>query len=177
MSCSSNAQVASQTAVTNYISDYYSTPDFWTVQQSAAKVISSINAWLYQQAHNGGVNADGWLTTFRSLIIVSHTAHLLHAGDTRIYLLRDNELELLTRDHSYQGGGESYLTRALGVERHLDLDYKSLKVKVGDRFLLTTDGVHDTLNHKDLTELVSEKNDNLEAIAKNIGEVLSLIHI
>ncbi|RVU85565.1 bifunctional protein-serine/threonine kinase/phosphatase [Leucothrix sargassi] len=171
VSCSANAQVASQTAVTNYISDYYSTPDFWTVKQSAAKVISSINAWLYQQGLNSGINADGWITTFSSLIIKSHTAHILHAGDSRIYLLRNQQLELLTQDHSYQGGGESYLTRALGIERHLDLDYKSLKVQVGDRFLLTTDGIHDTLSHKELTELVAQNNNNLEATAKNMGQL------
>ncbi|PWQ94677.1 bifunctional protein-serine/threonine kinase/phosphatase [Leucothrix arctica] len=171
VSCSSHAQLASQTAVTNFMSDYYSTPDFWNVQQSAAKVIGSINSWLYQQGHSSSTKSDGWITTFSSLIIKSHTAHLLHAGDSRIYLLRNNELELLTQDHSYQGGGESYLTRALGIERHLDLDYKSLKVQVGDRFLLTTDGVHDTLNHKDLTELASQKGSSLEEVATHIGNV------
>ena len=170
VSCSANAQMASQTAVTNYISDYYSTPDFWTVQQSAVKVISSINSWLYQQGHNSGVKTDGWITTFSSLIIKSHTAHLLHVGDSRIYLLRNNELELLTQDHSYQGGGGSYLTRALGIERHLDLDYKSLKVQLGDRFLLTTDGIHDTLSPKEITELLSDKSNDLESISKKMGE-------
>jgi protein phosphatase len=170
VSCSSNAQLASQTAVTNFISDYYSTPDFWNVQQSAAKVISSINSWLHQQGQNSGTKADGWITTFSSLIIKSHTAHLLHVGDSRIYLYRNNELEQLTQDHSYQGGGESYLTRALGIERHFELDYKSLKVQVGDRFLLTTDGIHDTLNSKALSAFLGNKDDNLEAIATDMGK-------
>ena len=108
VSCSDNAQVASQTAATNFVSDYFSTPDFWTVQQSASKVIGSINSWLHQQSLNlaggraGQTHSDGFVTTFSSIIVKSHTAHILHCGDSRIYLLRDGELECLTKDHCYR---------------------------------------------------------------------------
>lgn len=170
VSCSDNAQIASQTAVTNFTSDYFSTPDFWPVQQSASKVIGSINSWLHQQTRLYQTNSDSFVTTFSALIIKSHTAHILHVGDSRVYLLRDNELECLTQDHCYQRGGENYLTRALGIENKLDLDYRSHKVKLGDRFLLTTDGVHDALSHKVLTQLSTNTESNLEALANNIGQ-------
>jgi len=172
VSCSDNAQVASQTAVTNFISDYFSTPDFWTVEQSASKVIGSINSWLFEQnRHNqGNTRADSFVTTFSSLVVKSHTAHIMHCGDSRIYLIRDGEMECLTTDHCYRKGGENYLTRALGIENRLDLDYRSLKVHLGDRFLLTTDGVHEALPNKKLLELACKPNIDIETLAKEIGD-------
>ena len=58
-SCSENAQLASETSVTHFISDYYSTPDTWPVKTAAARVLSALNSWLYHHgkqsslAHNG----------------------------------------------------------------------------------------------------------------------------
>ena len=170
VSCSVNAQLASHTAVNNFVTDYFSTPDFWTVEQSASKVIGSINSWLYQQGAQKQTRVDGFVTTFSALIIKSHTAHILHAGDSRIYLLRDDDLVQLTKDHSYFQGDQSYLTRALGIDSSLNLDYKSLPIKLADRYLLTTDGVHDTLSHEELKALADQKSNDLEGIAKQIGE-------
>jgi len=169
VSCSENAKLASHTAVNNFALDYFSTPDFWTVEQSASKVIGSINSWLYQQGAQRHTRVDGFVTTFSALIIKSHTAHLLHVGDSRIYLLRDNKLELLTTDHCYQQGDQNYLTRALGIESGLNLDYRSLSIKLNDRYVLTTDGVHDTLSHEELEALVNTKTDDLETLAQDIG--------
>ena len=166
---STNAQLASQTAATNFIADYFNTPDFWTVKQSASRVISAINSWLYQQGRHDSTRADGYVTTFSALIIKSHTAHVLHTGDSRIYLLRNNNLELLTRDHSYKGANQSVLSRALGIEPRLELDYTSLQVQLGDRFILTTDGVHDTLSSSQLITLFSQP-DTLEQVALNVGK-------
>ena len=170
VSCSQNAQLASQTAVNNFAIDYFSTPDFWTVEQSASKVIGSINSWLYQQGAHKQTRVDGYVTTFSALIIKSHTAHILHAGDSRIYLFRDGRLELLTNDHSYQQGDQNYLTRALGIENNLNLDYKSLGIKLNDRYFLTTDGVHDTLSEQQLIEHLTKQTEDLEGLAKEIGE-------
>ncbi|MBL4670650.1 MAG: bifunctional protein-serine/threonine kinase/phosphatase [Arenicella sp.] len=170
VSCSENAKLASQTAVNNFAIDYFSTPDFWTVEQSASKVIGSINSWLYQQGAQKHTRVDGFVTTFSALIIKSHTAHILHVGDSRIYLLRDNKLELITHDHTYQKGDQSYLTRALGIESSLNLDYRSLSIKLNDRYLLTTDGVHDSLTHDELEALANTQADNIEELAKNIGQ-------
>ncbi len=178
VSCSANAQEASQTAVTNFIADYFSTPDFWDVKQSASKVISAINSWLFQQGMREHARSDGFVTTFSALIIKSHTAHILHAGDSRVYLLRENQLEQLTQDHCYQGGGDNYLTRSLGIDRYLDLDYRSIDVKKGDRFLLTTDGVHEVLDEEQLLSFSASEPcvqkggsaDTLESLAKSISE-------
>ncbi|HEB28456.1 MAG TPA: bifunctional protein-serine/threonine kinase/phosphatase [Porticoccus sp.] len=155
VSCSENAQLASQTAITHFIDDYYSTPESWTVQTSAARVLSSLNAWLYHHGRQDYQPQNGAVTTLSATIFKSRTAHLFHAGDSRIYRLRNGELEQLSTDHCNHGsGGKTYLTRALGMDSHLEVDYIQTELEQGDLFLLTTDGVHDVLTRNDLASLI-----------------------
>lgn len=161
VSCSENAQLASQTAVTLFIDDYYSTPESWTVRTSAARVMSSLNSWLYHHGQQDYQPQNGAVTTFSSAIFKSQTAHLFHAGDSRIYRLRKGELEQLTTDHcNHASGGKTYLTRALGMDSHLEVDYIQAELEQGDLFLLTTDGIHEVLPRNELITL-AESTDNL----------------
>ncbi|HBF48043.1 MAG TPA: serine/threonine protein kinase, partial [Shewanella frigidimarina] len=61
---------------------------------------------------------------------------------SRIYRFRHGELLQLTHDHSTNiNSSNQYLTRALGMDVNLDVDYKTLSVEVDDVYLMTTDGV------------------------------------
>ena len=58
--------------------------------------------------------------------------------------LRQGGLEQLTHDHRVSvGSDKTYLSRAMGIDTHLDIDFRALPVEPGDAYLLTTDGVHD----------------------------------
>jgi serine/threonine protein phosphatase PrpC len=169
VSCSENAQLASQTAVTLFIDDYYSTPESWTVRTSAARVMSSLNSWLYHHGQQDYQPQNGAVTTFSSAIFKSRTAHLFHAGDSRIYRLRKGELEQLTTDHcNHASGGKTYLTRALGMDSHLEVDYIQAELEQGDLFLLTTDGIHEVLPRNELITLTESTDNTLEDIASTI---------
>ena len=160
VSCSENAQLASQTAVTLFIDDYYSTPESWTVRTSAARVLSSLNSWLYHHGRQDYQPQNGAVTTFSAAVFKSRTAHLFHAGDSRIYRIRKGDLEQLTTDHcNHASGGKTYLTRALGMDSHLEVDYIQTDLEVGDLFILSTDGVHETLTKKELISLSTNTND------------------
>ena len=50
MSGSDAGDVASNTAIKGFLSDYHSTPESWSVKKSASKIINAINLWLY---HHG----------------------------------------------------------------------------------------------------------------------------
>ncbi len=155
VSCSENAQQASQTSVMDFIENYYSTPDSWGVKQAAAKVLSSLNSWLFHHGQQGNLRHNGLVTTFSGTILKSTTAHIFHAGDSRIYRLRQGNLEQVTRDHTHkQIGTKAFLTRALGMDSRLDVDYLQKSLKVGDVLMLTTDGVHDTLKDHDLLAML-----------------------
>ncbi len=151
VSCSDNARVASQTSVGTFIQDYLSTPETWDVKTSASRVLAALNSWLYYQGQQALTRHNGFVTTFSSVILRSTTAHVLHCGDSRIYRYRDGVLRQLTTDHSLvQGNGEETLTRALGMDTELKVDYQQRSLRVGDVLLFTTDGVHGSLKHDEL---------------------------
>jgi len=155
---------ASEYVVKGFFSDYYSTPESWTVKTSAAKVLTALNSWLYGKSTTE--HAKAYVTTFSALIIKSTTAHILHIGDSRIYRLRDGNIEQLTTDHRIWISQEkNYLSRAVGVDLHLDIDYKTVALELGDVFVMTTDGIHDYLSNKQINDIASQA-DNLTTLAE-----------
>lgn len=161
-SCSDNAKLASETSVTHFINDYYSTPDTWPVKTAAARVLSALNSWLYHHGRQQQLQHNGLVTTFSALVIKSTTAHIFHAGDSRIYRLRDKKLELLTHDHThFQRDGTAQLTRALGIDSHLEMDYSTEDIERGDLFLLSTDGVHGVLTQAEIAALLIDSQAHL----------------
>ncbi|WP_298776409.1 bifunctional protein-serine/threonine kinase/phosphatase [uncultured Shewanella sp.] len=171
VSCSENSQHASQLSVTQFIMDYYATPDTWSVKQSASRVLRSLNDWLYHHSTLSELRHNGFVTTLSAVIIKSNRAHLFHVGDTRIYRLREGELSLLTRDHCHHSfHKDHFLTRALGMDSHVDIDYQTFSIRRDDVFVLTSDGVHQWLNELELIDLLTTKEQNVELIADNILE-------
>lgn len=162
---------ASQTAVTNFLTDYFSTPESWTVGKSAAQVLTALNRWLYSRGRSFSDSTKGYVTTFSAVIIKSQRAHLFHVGDSRIYLLRDGELRQVTEDHSIPVSEDhAYLSRALGLDVRLDVDYQAINVERGDTFLLTTDGIHDTLDHSRLTTILADSGADLYAACERLAD-------
>ncbi|HEY8567852.1 bifunctional protein-serine/threonine kinase/phosphatase [Microbulbifer sp.] len=146
---------AARAAVSGFISDYYSTPDSWSVRQAAARVLHALNSWLYRQSGGADEVQRGWLTTFSAVVLKGSTAHLIHIGDSRIYRLRNGTLECLTRDHSRTlGPGRTFLSRALGMDAHIEVDYRQEPLEAGDLFCATTDGIHDFLPSAQFAELL-----------------------
>jgi serine/threonine protein phosphatase PrpC len=151
---------ASEYAVHTFAEEYFRTPDTWSVKQSGQKTLSAINLNLFKKSHAFTQQEKGFLCTFSGLVLKSCTAHFFHAGDSRIYRLRKSELTQLTRDHAVNiGGGKNILSRAVGMDNVLQIDYGQSLIEEGDSFLLTTDGVHDFVPLEELCQvLVSIKN-------------------
>jgi len=142
---------ASETCVKNFLSDYFSTPDSWTVKTSVQKILTALNRWLYGQGVGYLQAEHGYISTMSAMVIKSQVAHIFHIGDSRIYRLRDGDFEQITHDHSAKVNKDStYLTRAMGMDLMLDVDYYSEDVRVGDIFFLSTDGIHDFISFREL---------------------------
>ncbi|VAX00885.1 Serine/threonine protein kinase [hydrothermal vent metagenome] len=168
VSSSIDGREASQTAVGSFLSDYYSTPDSWTAKTSAHKILTAINSWLYSKAQHTEHATRGLLTTFSALVLKSTTGHIFHVGDSRVYRLQKHNMEQLTTDHRrWVSEEKNYLNRAVGIDIHLDIDYRKLTLKPGDIFILTTDGVHDFVNNNDIQRIVEENHD-LQAAAEKL---------
>lgn len=174
VSSSEVSQEAAQAAVTSFLEDYYCTSDAWSVRTSAEHVLVATNSWLHSQTQHSQHRYDrdrGYVCTFSGLIIKSRTAHLFHVGDARIYRLCGSSLEQLTEDHRvWVSAEQSYLARALGMDRKVEVDYRSLPLEVGDLLLLATDGVCEHLDAEFVAGAIAAGAGDLEQAAQAIAE-------
>jgi len=173
------AAQAAQLSVTQFIQEYYATPDTWSTKHSAAKVLNSLNQWLYSQ---GGLCESSvftepkaqWLTTFSALIVKSTTGYMFHAGDSRISQYRAGQVISLSRDHNLRHAqSKAVLTRALGADSHLEIDVRQIALQTADVYLLSCDGLHDFVSNKQLAQLLAKLPPNpsttaLELCSNNI---------
>ncbi len=169
MSGSEAGKEASQCCVVSFLSDYFSTPDSWTVKNAGQKILSATNSWLYSKGQQEYESTKGMISTLSILVFKSTTAHIFHIGDSRIYRIRKGNLELMTRDHRiHVSKDKNYLNRAMGIEPRLEVDYKAFPLEKDDLFIMTTDGVHDFIEEKTLRSMALQEED-LEVIARKIA--------
>ncbi len=113
----------------------------------------------------------GMSTTIALVLIVGGEAYAAHVGDSRVYMLRDGELHLLTDDHTLanmyvrrgmmtrekasKSAGIHGLLRALGPQEAVVPDVLIVQLKPGDRFLICSDGLYDYLPMADLLKYLT----------------------
>ncbi|WP_374601655.1 protein kinase [Niveibacterium sp.] len=154
---------AAEFTVRSLLCDYYATPDTWAVPKALDKVIGAANRWLVSQSAKRG-EAAGMATTLTAVVLRGRRWISAHVGDTRLYLLRDGALKRLTVDHVWEHPELStVLSRAVGLDRHLAVDYAEGELAAGDRFLICCDGVWGTLNEARLLAILEKYDDPQEA--------------
>src|SRR4051812_43960123 len=175
ISSSNVSQEASESAVKSFLTDYYCTSESWSVKTSAQRVIAATNSWLHAQTRRSDYRYDkdkGYVCTLSALVIKGATAHIFHVGDGRIYRLAGKALEQLTNDHRVAiSSQQNYLSRALGFNPEVEIDYRSLQVDKGDVFLLATDGAYEHISPRFIAETI-QGNDLDKAAAAMAAEAL-----
>ena len=167
---------AAQTSVMGLLADFFSTPPTWETTVVFDRLIGAQNAWLADHNRRRAREPDGTgLTTLTALALRGQTWTVAHVGDTRAWLCRalpdaepaagaaDSatakplprfELQALTQDHAFDIPGlRSRLTRAVGLDDAVRVDYQQGDVRLGDSFVLTSDGVHGVLRTAALAAL------------------------
>jgi serine/threonine protein phosphatase PrpC len=143
--------------------------DYIDCENAATEVTKSDIANLLHLAANAASraiheeavqNADraGMGTTLVAVLILNNHAFIVNVGDSRAYLLRQGDLEQLTRDHNVynelvrrkkltpesvkQVAPKHALTRAVGIYEHCAAETLVIDVVEGDRILLCSDGLY-----------------------------------
>jgi len=146
---------------------------------SLAEQVAEANRAVFDRSqHDRKVSGMG--TTLTAAQIDGNRVHLVHVGDSRAYLLRGGELTQITEDHTLVHRmvveGEiseeeaethphrSILTRAIGVDRNIQVDERDLEVAPGDRLLLCTDGLTGMVSEGQIREILLETLDPQEAV-------------
>jgi len=154
---------AAQTTVMSVVQDYFACPDTWDTTVVLDRLIGAQNAWLADhnrrrqgRGHEGGAA----MTTVTALVLRGHAFTIAHVGDTRAWLLRggpDGECVQLSQDHCFDHPDQrSRLTRAVGLDDRVRIDFLQGELHIGDVFVLTTDGVHGALKRSRLAALARE---------------------
>lgn len=160
MSTSEGAKAASETCMRSFLEDYYATHESWAVKTSVGRVLTALNRWLYSQSQAQYGSEDALVSTFSGLVLKAGTAYVFHAGDTRIALVRAGQLDSLTQSHRMQfGRGRESLTRALGLQPDLVVDYREVPLEDGDILVFSSDGVHDFVPDASLLAILAAAGD------------------
>jgi protein phosphatase len=107
-----------------------------------------------------------------------------HVGDSRVYRLRRNVLEQITRDHSLlqeqiDGGiitkdqarfsqNKNLVTRAVGIDPEVEAEVHTYPVEAGDLYLLCSDGLSDMVPDEDIELTLSSLQSNLPLAAQQL---------
>lgn len=172
ISSSKVSQIAAESTVKSFMTDYYCTSETWSVKTSALRVIRATNSWLFAETKRNIDAYDmdrGYVCTLSAMVLKSHMAYLFHVGDSRIYRLEGESLEQLTEDHrTVVSSVQSYLARAIGMAQSVDVDYRAIPLQLGDIFVLATDGVHEHASANFIAQTIKTHGDDLDGAAKAI---------
>jgi protein phosphatase len=139
-------------------------------EERLREIARGANRRIYEMAQGDSEHA-GMGTTFTAVLVSGREVAVGHVGDSRLYRLRDGQLERLTDDHSLveelvrQGKltpeeaevhpQRSIITRALGPEGDVEVDTFTHTAKDGDVYLLCSDGLSGMVSDQAMAEILS----------------------
>ena len=166
-------RVAAELAARTFIDGYYGLPETIGASRAAAASIEAVNRWIFAQGKSDSA-LRGMACTLTALILRGRQAHVVHVGDTRLYRLRERRLTRLTSDHTLDHPDTRHiLLRAVGAEASIRADYTADAVRLHDRFLLCSDGVHGSVRDAQIRDLLLAHGTPEEASRVLVNEALA----
>ncbi|MEN8147023.1 MAG: protein phosphatase 2C domain-containing protein [Campylobacterota bacterium] len=153
-SAQEGAQAASR--VTKYlINNLKSRPKTWSLEKSIKTFIKSINSILYQESQVNYERSE-IVTTLTIVVIEGNKLYGANVGDSRVYLLRDKQLNQLSFDHAMEEGEfGGVLTQAIGIENDVEPYYFENIISKDDKILLCSDGLYTIMSEDRLSKGLS----------------------
>ena len=149
-------------------------------------IVGKTNASIYDSA-NSQPQYAGMGTTLVVALFRDNRLSVAHIGDSRLYRLRDQKLEQITRDHSLlqeqidsgmltreaarRSQNRNLVTRALGIEPKVEAEIHTHDVLPGDIYLLCSDGLNDMVEDEDIELTLSALGANLPLAANQLVQM------
>ena len=153
------------------------------VEQHIVNEVSAANAAILNASQSCEQYA-GMGTTLVMAWFYDNRMSVAHVGDSRLYRLRNERLEQLTRDHSFlqdqldngmitaeqarYSGHRNLVTRALGVDVVVDVEINDYDVRPGDIILLCSDGLNDMIEDEEIELALNTLGGNLPLAAEHL---------
>jgi serine/threonine protein phosphatase PrpC len=145
------AKKASSKTVKYLINSFRLKPESWTISKTLEESIKAINQTLYFESINEYGQPE-FLTTLAVVVISENRIYGANLGDSRIYIVRDDEVSLLSNDHILNDGNRSYLSKAIGMsEKETPYIFEN-NLERNDYILLCSDGLYNELDNNEIVE-------------------------
>lgn len=144
--------------------------------------IENANTQLLREASDNET-MSGMGTTMVLVTIVGHYAYVANVGDSRLYLVDENKISQITKDHSLveemvrmgeisrddarNHPDKNIITRALGAGRDVDVDFFDIRLTPGDILLLCSDGLSNMVPDEDIRQVI-RTSETLEETGRRI---------
>ena len=144
--------------------------------------IETANTQLLREASDNEA-MSGMGTTMVLVTIVGHYAYVANVGDSRLYLIDENKISQITKDHSLveemvrmgeisrddarNHPDKNIITRALGAGRDVDVDFFDVRLTPGDILLLCSDGLSNMVPDEDIRQVILTS-DTLEEAGRRL---------
>ncbi len=148
--------------------------------------IREANYEVYRTAQDHA-RFEGMGTTILAVLFFDNHFTVAHVGDSRLYRMRDNQLEKITSDHSLiqelvdrglytmeeaaARTPRNLVTRALGINENVNVDITEDTVLPDDLFLLCTDGLTDMVSDEGIHSTLQTFNENLNRAAQELVDL------
>ena len=152
---------------------------------SLKKAIGEANKKLLKEAIID-IEKEGMGTTVVAATIVGEKLIAANVGDSRLYVINENSITQITRDHSYveemvrvgkiaksearNHPDKNKITRAVGVFPKVDIDFFEVKLEPQDMILMCTDGLTNMIEDDDIRKIVLGQRDIVEKAATLVEE-------
>lgn len=182
-------EVASGLAVESLTHSLSAWEEDIAIEASAGKLrelIASANTTVFETA-SGNEDYSNMGTTVVVALIDNSSVLIGHIGDSRIYRLREGELEQLTEDHTLVNElvkhgqlspeeaahhpRRNWVTRALGTDKEVEADVRLIDWQEGDRLLLCSDGLSNLVEGQLIAETLADSGSDLDFIAERLIEL------
>jgi protein phosphatase len=150
------------------------------------EAIIRANSTIYTTAQDDE-QCRGMGTTVVMCLFHDGIVSVAHVGDSRLYRLRDDNFEQVTKDHSLiqevidrglytpeeaaANTPKNLVTRALGIDSEVKVDILEEQVREGDIYLLCSDGLNDMVNDEEIHLTLSKYSANLVQAAENLVQL------
>lgn len=139
---------------------------------------------IFEKAQ-GDTKLRGMGTTSVALMFRKNKAYIANVGDSRVYQIRKNKINQITKDHSLVGEQiraglmsaddsraqrlKNIITRSVGFQEDVDSDIDIRVVRKGDRYLLCSDGLSNLVSDDEIKDIVL--NNDLEPAVKRLIDI------
>ena len=173
-------EVASSTAISAFVEAMENAENGETLDKMMS-AIAQCNKKVYQKSRENVEFLDMG-TTLVAVTVENEKMFIVHVGDSRVYLFRENNLQQITTDHSYvmelvKIGSitreeaevhpkRNIIARAIGIREEVEADTVIEDVKQGDKILLCTDGLSNMVSKGEMTKILIEQCSTEEKVKK-----------